>query len=229
MNRYLGLDYGDTTVGVAVSCPRAKVATGITTLRRTDPNAMKPLIAQLRTIINEYGITHVVLGNPLHMDGTPSTRSTKTADFAVRLQRNFKRLTIDMWDERLSSRAVARTLGNTRHIDEMAAVYILQGYLDKLHTPKEITMDEKIILHDEAGVEVPFTIIAIEKADDITYLMAESEPDENGDTEIVHFKSTASEGEDIVFDIIHPDDAAFDQIMALFADDYEELGIEIIE
>ena len=90
-------------------------------------------------------------------------------------------------------------------------------------------MDEKIILHDEAGVEVPFTIIAIEKADDITYLMAESEPDENGDTEIVHFKSTASEGEDIVFDIIHPDDAAFDQIMALFADDYEELGIEIIE
>jgi len=229
VKRYLGLDFGDTTVGIAVSCPRGKIALGIETHRRADPAAMKPLLARLREIITQYGITHAILGNPLHMDGRPSPRSAVTQDFAQRLRRNFKRLTVTLWDERLSTQAVQRTLQHAAHVDEMAAVYILQGYLDSQNTPKEPTMDEQIILWDEAGNKQPFNVIAIEKDGDVTYLMAESAShNNNGDVDIVHFKNTATEGDEMVFEPIgdtHPD---FARVMEIFAADYEELGIEII-
>lgn len=129
--RFLGLDFGDKTIGVAVSCPRGVVATGVETIHRAGPAAMKPSIARLRTLIGEYGVTHIIIGNPLHMDGNASARSEKTQLFADKLRRNFKRLTIELYDERLSTQAVARTLADAARVDEMAAVYILQGYLDK--------------------------------------------------------------------------------------------------
>lgn len=127
--RFLGLDYGDATVGVAVSF--GGVATGVETIRRANPQAMKPTIARLGELIRQYGVTHIILGNPIHMDGKPSARSEKTHLFAEKLRRNFKRAVVEMWDERLSTQAVKRVLGERSRVDEMAAVYILQGYLDK--------------------------------------------------------------------------------------------------
>jgi putative Holliday junction resolvase len=126
--RCLGLDFGDKTVGVAVS--HGNVATGAETIRRKEPAALKPTIARLGELIKQYKITHIILGNPLHMDGKPSARSEKTLQFAQKLQRNFKRVTIVLWDERLSTQGVLRVLGERSHVDEMAAVWILESWLD---------------------------------------------------------------------------------------------------
>ena len=133
--RYLGLDFGDKTIGLALASPDGRIATGLTTLRRSDPAALRPSIRQLGEYIALYGITHAVLGFPKHMDGSLSERCMVTQAFADKLQRNFKRLQIILWDERLSTQAVARMYEGDRtrykdKVDEMAAVYILQGYLD---------------------------------------------------------------------------------------------------
>ncbi|MCL2188861.1 MAG: Holliday junction resolvase RuvX [Defluviitaleaceae bacterium] len=237
-SRYLGLDYGDATIGIAVSCPRGIIATGVETLRRKNPEEMKPALARLRDLVAEYGITHIVLGNPLHMDGRASRRSEKTADFAARLGRNFKRLSIIMWDERFSTQAVARTINGKNYaarVDEMAATYILQGYLDALRVnsqqyygTREIDMDEQIILVDEDGGEQPFDILAAKEHEQITYLLTmEAVEDEEDDAEIVHFKCIASEGDDMVFEIIDEEEDEFAIVLALFKDNYEELGIEL--
>ena len=234
--RYLGLDFGDATIGVAVSCPRAIVATGVETLRRSDPNAMKPAIARLRELINQYNITHIVLGNPLHMDGNPSARSVKTFAFAEKLQRNFKRIVLEFWDERLSTHAVKRTLRSDSHVDEMAAVFILQGFLDaknNKHT-KEPQMEnhentqhpEQLIMTDEDGTEYAFDILATREREGVLYLLAADASDED-EAEIVHFKNVATEGEDLIFEPIEEDTDEFDWMIELFAPDYEALGVEV--
>ncbi|MCL2362914.1 MAG: Holliday junction resolvase RuvX [Defluviitaleaceae bacterium] len=144
--RYIGLDYGEKTIGIALSCPEAKVATGMTTLRRLDEAALRPNINSLREIIREYGITDIILGYPLNMDGSISVRAEKTLAFRDKLKRNFKSIDISLWDERLSTSAVTHAFNSgydskgskkrketyRAHVDEMAAVYILQGYLNKL-------------------------------------------------------------------------------------------------
>jgi len=137
---YLGLDFGDKTIGVSVSSPNGRVATGVTTLTRPTADAIRTNLKELKVIIREYNVTSIVLGYPLHMDGNPSPRSEKTLAFKEKLERYFKIPTM-LWDERLSTRAVSRafegSLSNisnrtrfNKHVDEMAAVYILQGYLD---------------------------------------------------------------------------------------------------
>ncbi|MCL2404732.1 MAG: Holliday junction resolvase RuvX [Defluviitaleaceae bacterium] len=143
--RYIGLDFGDKTIGVALGCPDSRVATGLETIRRNLPEALRPSINRLREIIAAYNITHIVLGHPLNMDGSLSPRAVMTGNFRDKLQRNFKSLEIVLWDERLSTQAVTRAFAtNTTHgskkrketynlhVDEMAAVYILQGYLSSL-------------------------------------------------------------------------------------------------
>ena len=139
--RILGLDFGDKTIGVALGCPDSRVATGLETIRRSQPEALRPSINRLKELITQYKITHIVLGHPVHMDGAISLRAQKTADFRDKLKRNFKSIEIILWDERLSTKAVARAFDNgprgkkqmetyRSHVDEMAAVYILQGFLD---------------------------------------------------------------------------------------------------
>jgi len=140
--RYIGLDFGDKTIGIAIGCPDGKVATGLETIRRTQPEMLRPSINRLGEIIKAYGITHIILGNPINMDGSQSPRADKTLAFRDKLKRNFKSKEIILWDERLSTQAVTRAFYTTKtgskkqhetyksHVDEMAAVYILQGYLN---------------------------------------------------------------------------------------------------
>ena len=139
--RCLGLDFGDKTIGVAVASADNRVATGLTTIRRSQPEALRPSINHLSEIINEYHITHIVLGYPINMDGTISLRAEKTLAFKDKLRRNFKSIQVELWDERLSTQAVSRGFFTdskaskkkretyNAHVDEMAAVYILQGFL----------------------------------------------------------------------------------------------------
>jgi len=132
----IGLDLGTKTVGVAVSDPDRKLATGVATVPRpafTKEAANCFWIAQARMACG------FVLGLPINMDGSEGPRAQSTRAFA----RNFSRLTelpIGLWDERLSTAAVERELiandvsraKRAKVIDEHAAIFILQGALDRL-------------------------------------------------------------------------------------------------
>src|SRR6202161_651832 len=132
----IGLDLGTKTIGVAVSDPDRRLATGVTTIQR---KAFKADAARLLEIAAERAAVGFVLGLPINMDGSEGPRAQSTRAFA----RNFAQLTdlaIALWDERLSTAAVERGLIGTdmsrarraEVIDEHAAIFILQGALDRL-------------------------------------------------------------------------------------------------
>ena len=132
----IGLDLGSKTIGVAVCDPDRRLAAGVTTVRRktfaADAGALLALAA-------ERGATGFVLGLPVNMDGSEGPRAQSTRAFA----RNLAKLTelpIALWDERLSTAAVERSLieadvsrqKRAEVIDQHAAAFILQGALDRL-------------------------------------------------------------------------------------------------
>jgi putative Holliday junction resolvase len=132
----VGLDLGTKTIGVAVSDPDRRLATGVETIQR---KAFKADAARLLAIAAERNVVGFVLGLPVNMDASEGPRAQSTRAFA----RNFSRLTnlaIGLWDERLSTAAVERELigmdmsraRRAEVIDEHAAIFILQGALDRL-------------------------------------------------------------------------------------------------
>ena len=132
----LGLDLGTKTIGVAVSDPDRKLATGVETVQR---KAFKADAARLLAISGDRRVVGFVLGLPINMDASEGPRAQSTRAFA----RNFAGLTelpIALWDERLSTAAVERELigmdvsraKRAQVIDEHAAIFILQGALDRL-------------------------------------------------------------------------------------------------
>ena len=136
--RILGLDIGDRTIGVAVSDPLGFTAQGITTIRRK--NDEKDL-EELKKICDEYKVDTIVSGLPKNMNGTLGPQSEKVLRFCKLIEENIK-LPIKMWDERLTTVAAHRVmlegdLSRARRkkiVDKMAAMYILQGYLDSIGT-----------------------------------------------------------------------------------------------
>lgn len=136
--RILGLDYGDKTVGVALSDPFGWTAQGVEIIKRNSENEYKQSLGRLAQLIEEYGVDKIVLGYPLNLDGSVSERCKKTESYKERIERRFPKIPVVLWDERLSTVAAAgflqsAGLNNSQRksvIDKMAAVYILQGYLD---------------------------------------------------------------------------------------------------
>jgi len=130
--RIMGLDLGEKTIGVAMSDPLAFTAQGITVIRRSSKD-----IEDLRHLIEEYGVNEIVIGYPRNMNGTIGERAIITQEFAAKLERIFS-LQVRLWDERLSTVGAERALleadlsraKRKKIIDKMAAVFILQGYLD---------------------------------------------------------------------------------------------------
>ena len=135
--RIIGLDYGSKTVGVAVSDPLVFTAQGLETITRKDENKLRKTYARIETLIREYEAEQIVLGYPKNMNDTEGERVEKTLAFKEALERRTG-LEVILWDERMSTVASERVLmeGNVRredrktYIDKMAAVFILQGYLD---------------------------------------------------------------------------------------------------
>ena len=134
----IGLDLGTKTIGVAASDPERRLATGVETVRRT---TFTKDAARLVALAAERRACGFVLGLPLNMDGSEGPRAQSTRAFS----RNFSRVTelpIAFWDERLSTAAVERELiaadasrnKRSKVIDEHAAIFILQGALDRLRT-----------------------------------------------------------------------------------------------
>src|ERR1700676_1214474 len=137
----IGLDLGTKTIGVAVSDPDRRLATGVGTIRR---KAFQTDAARLLAIAADRNAVGLVLGLPVNMDASEGPRAQSTRAFA----RNLSRLTdlaIALWDERLSTAAVERELigmdmsraRRAEVIDEHAAIFILQGALDRLAKLRE--------------------------------------------------------------------------------------------
>jgi putative Holliday junction resolvase len=132
----IGLDLGTKTIGVAVSDPDRRLATGVETIQR---KAFKQDAARLLAIAGERKAVGFVLGLPVNMDGSEGPRAQSTRAFARNLA-GLTALPIGLWDERLSTAAVERELigmdvsraRRAEVIDEHAAIFILQGALDRL-------------------------------------------------------------------------------------------------
>ena len=132
--RIMGLDIGDKTIGVAVSDLMGLTAQGVTTIKRV---GKKKDIEGIKQIIAEKQVNKIVSGLPKNMNGTVGPQGEKVQKFCELLKEETN-LPIEFWDERLSTVAAERSLieGNVRRenrkkvIDMLAAVIILQGYLD---------------------------------------------------------------------------------------------------
>ena len=137
--RALGLDYGSKTVGVAVSDGLGITAQGVEIIRRTQENKLRKTLARIEELIAEYDVGILVLGYPKNMNNTEGERCEKTKEFAQMLERRTG-LSVVLWDERLTTVAADRHMmesgirreNRKQYVDEIAAVFILQGYLDSL-------------------------------------------------------------------------------------------------
>ncbi len=137
MKRILGLDYGSRTVGVAVSDPLGLTAQSVEIIRRKSENKLRQTLARLEALIEEYQVGLLVLGLPRHMNNDIGDRAVKSLEFRDILK---KRTSLDvvMWDERLTTVEAQRVLREAgikgaetkQYVDSLAAVFILQGYLD---------------------------------------------------------------------------------------------------
>jgi putative holliday junction resolvase len=138
--RTLGLDVGSRRIGIAVSDPLGITAQGLETLQRRNK---RQDFAALERVIREYAVREIVVGLPLRMSGAEGTQSDKMQEFAAELQKRF-RLTVHLWDERLTSAEANRLLRETelsiekraKAVDRMAAVLILQGWMEKNRLPE---------------------------------------------------------------------------------------------
>lgn len=144
--RILGLDYGSKTVGVAVSDPLGFTAQGVEIIRRKSENKMRQTLARIEELIAQYQVEEIVLGLPKNMNNTLGDRAEKSMELKETLERRTG-LPVVMWDERLTTVSANRVLMETgvrrenrkEHVDEIAAVFILQGYLDYLANKNEET------------------------------------------------------------------------------------------
>ena len=144
--RILGLDYGSKTVGVAVSDPLGFTAQGVEIIRRKSENKMRQTLARIEELIAQYQVEEIVLGLPKNMNNTLGDRAEKSLELKETLERRTG-LPVVMWDERLTTVSANRVLMETgvrrenrkEHVDEIAAVFILQGYLDYLANKIEET------------------------------------------------------------------------------------------
>lgn len=138
--RYIGLDVGDKTIGIAVSDPLGWTAQGITTVRR---KGLEKDLLNLKEIFNDYTIEAIVVGLPKNMNGTIGPQAEKAMAFGDALKEEFGH-EIVYWDERLTTMAAHRVMIEADFsrkkrktlVDKIAATYILQGYLDKISSTK---------------------------------------------------------------------------------------------
>ena len=138
--RIMSLDVGSRTIGIACSDALLMTAQGIETIRRT---SLEKDFTRLQELITEYEVHELVVGMPKNMNGTKGERAEKTEEFVDKMKEVID-LPVTYWDERLSTvmaerQLIAADVSRKKRksvIDKMAAVVILQGYLDRLQFNK---------------------------------------------------------------------------------------------
>ena len=143
--RIMGLDFGSKTVGVAISDPLLITAQGIEIIRRKSEDKLRQTLARIEQLIVEYEVTEIVLGYPKNMNDSLGERVEKTLAFKEMLERRTG-LSVQLWDERLTTVAADKAMMEAgirreerkEHVDRIAAIFILQGYLDLLKNKENI-------------------------------------------------------------------------------------------
>jgi len=136
--RIMGIDYGDARIGIAVSDPFGWTAQGLDTIDWKD-NLNLP-VDKISKLVKDYGIEKIIVGYPVNMNGSLGERALKTEEFIKRLSDRVGDINIIKWDERLTTVAAHRVLSEAgvkaskrkKSVDRIAAIYILQGYLDSI-------------------------------------------------------------------------------------------------
>ena len=137
--RILGLDFGTKTVGVAVSDELLIAAHGLEIIRRKAPTKLRQTLARIDELVSEYGVEKIVLGYPKNMNNTEGERCERTQEFKEMLEKRTG-LEVVLWDERLTTVSADNAMmemgirreNRKEYVDEIAAIFILQGYLDFL-------------------------------------------------------------------------------------------------
>lgn len=135
--RIMGLDYGAITVGVAISDELLLTAQAIEVIRRKQENKLRQTYARIEALAQQYDVEEIVVGYPKNMDNSIGERAVKSEEFAENIKRRTG-LTVTLWDERLTTVAAHQVLKESgigrkqtaAVVDKLAAVFILQGYLD---------------------------------------------------------------------------------------------------
>ena len=143
--RIMGLDYGSKTIGVAVSDPMGLTAQGIETMTREEENKLRKSLRRIEELVEQYQVEEIVLGFPKNMNNTIGERAEKSLQLKETLERRLG-LPVIMWDERLTTVEADRTLieagvrreNRKKYVDMIAAVFILQGYLDAKANPDTV-------------------------------------------------------------------------------------------
>jgi len=134
--RILGLDVGERTIGVAISDPLGYTAQGITTIRRKN---LAIDIAEIKKICDEYSVETILMGLPKNMNGTIGPSGEKVIELSKVVEEELG-IPVKLWDERLTTVAAHKAMleadlsraKRKKIVDKIAAIYILQGYLDSL-------------------------------------------------------------------------------------------------
>ncbi|MDO4966393.1 MAG: Holliday junction resolvase RuvX [Lachnospiraceae bacterium] len=137
--RILGLDYGTKTVGVAVSDPLLITAQGVEIIRRDSENKIRKTLQRIEELVKEYEVEKIVLGYPKNMNGTDGERAEKTLEFKDTVERRTG-VPVVMWDERLTTVSADKVMmesgirreNRKEFVDEIAAMFILQNYLESI-------------------------------------------------------------------------------------------------
>ena len=145
MMRVMGLDYGSKTIGVAVSDPMGLTAQGVETITREEENKLRKSLRRIEELADQYQVGEIVLGFPKNMNNTIGERAEKALQLKETLERRLG-LPVIMWDERLTTVEADRTLieagvrreNRKKYVDMIAAVFILQGYLDAKANPDTV-------------------------------------------------------------------------------------------
>ena len=137
--RILGLDYGTKTVGVAISDPLLITAQGLEIIRRDSEAKIRKTLQRIEELCKEYEVEKIVLGYPKNMNGTDGERAEKSLEFKEMLERRIG-IPVIMWDERLTTVSADKVMmesgirreNRKNFVDEIAAMFILQNYLESI-------------------------------------------------------------------------------------------------
>lgn len=142
--KIMGLDLGTKTVGVAISDPLLLTAQPIETITRKEENKLRQTLARIEALIEENEVGKIVLGYPKNMNDSIGPRAQFSEEFKEKLERRTG-LEVILWDERLTTVAADEVLiesgvrreNRKKYVDQIAAVFILQEYLDYIANKKE--------------------------------------------------------------------------------------------
>lgn len=225
----MGLDYGTKTVGVAISDALGLTAQGIETIQRKEENKLRRTLARIEELVREYEVDTIVLGFPKHMNNDVGERAEKSLEFKEMLVRRTG-LDVVMWDERLTTVEAERTLiesqvrreNRKQYIDKIAAVFILQGYLDYLshqkesqeNGTKEYCMEKITFVTDDGGKE-EFYVEEQTRINGVNYILVSDSKDDEANAYILKDISTDTDAEAEY--VMVEDDTEFDAVSGVFA------------